>query len=74
MELLLRVPRYPAQTLGERIRRFRLEQGLYQAQLAAIAGVDEMTIVNWEKDRTIPRGDRISRLAQALGVNPEEIG
>jgi len=68
------VPRYPAQTLGERIRRFRLEQGLYQAQLAAIAGVDEMTIVNWEKDRTIPRGDRISRLAQALGVNPEEIG
>ena len=74
MELLLRVPRYPGQTLGERIRRFRLEQGLYQAQLATLAGVDEMTIVNWERDRTIPRGERLGRLAQALGVNPEEIG
>jgi len=73
VELLCRVPRFPGRTLGERIRRFRLEQGLYQAQLATRIGVDEMTIVNWEKDRTVPRGERLRRLAKALGVKPPEI-
>ena len=68
MEVLLRVPRFPAQTLGERVRRFRLEQGLYQVQLAELARVDEMTIVNWEKGRTVPRGERLARLATALGI------
>jgi len=58
VELLLRVPRFPGRTLGERIRRFRLEHGLYQAQLAERIGVDEMTIVNWEKDRTAPWDQR----------------
>ena len=42
VEVLLRGPRFPAQTLGERIRRFRLEQGLYQVQLAELARVDEI--------------------------------
>jgi transcriptional regulator with XRE-family HTH domain len=70
----LRVPRIPAQTLGERIRRFRLEQGLYQAQLAKLTGLHEMTIVSWEKDRTVPRGEHLGRLAEALGVESEEIG
>ena len=66
-------PRFPGRTLGERIRRFRLEQGLYQVQLAKRIGVDEMTIVNWEKDRTAPRGTRLVRLAGALGVAAGEL-
>jgi transcriptional regulator with XRE-family HTH domain len=45
-----------------------LEQGLYQAQLAKHICVDEMTIVNWEKDRTVPQGKRLVRLAGALNV------
>ena len=73
MELFLCVPRFPGRTLGERIRRFRLEQGLYQAQLAKRIGVDEMTIVNWEKDRTVPQGARLVRLAGALGVEIREL-
>ncbi len=56
-----------------RIRRFRLVQGLFQARLAHLAGVDEMTIVNWEKDRTVPRGERLNRLAKALGVDVGEL-
>ncbi len=74
VELFLCLPRFPGRTLGERIRRFRLEQGLYQAQLAKRVGVDEMTIVNWEKDRSAPRGSRLARLAEALGVEIEELG
>jgi hypothetical protein len=42
--------------LGEQIQRLRLQQGLYLAQLAEWVGVDEMTIINWEKDRTMPQG------------------
>jgi len=50
-----------------------LEQGLYQAQLAKRIGVDEMTIVNWEKDRTVPQGSRLARLAEALNVEAVEL-
>ena len=73
VELLLRVPRFPGRTLGERIRRSRLELGLYQAQLARRAGLDEMTLVNWEKDRTVPRERKLARLARALGLEPIEL-
>jgi transcriptional regulator with XRE-family HTH domain len=29
-----------------------------------------MTIVNWEKDRTVPTGERLGRLARAIGIEP----
>ena len=54
VEVLLRVPRFPATTLGERIRRYRMEQGLYQTRLAELAGVDEMTSVNIKSSHREP--------------------
>jgi DNA-binding transcriptional regulator YiaG len=48
---------YPDQTLGERIRKWRLEKGLFQVDLAKRVGVSEMTIVNWEKGRMKPIKD-----------------
>jgi DNA-binding XRE family transcriptional regulator len=50
----LRLCLHPAGTLGERIRKWRLERGLFQRDLAKLIGVDEMTIVNWEKGKTKP--------------------
>jgi transcriptional regulator with XRE-family HTH domain len=50
-----------------------MEQGLYQTQLAGFAGVDEMTIVNWEKDRTVPKGERLNRLAKVFGIEVREL-
>jgi DNA-binding XRE family transcriptional regulator len=47
--ITLRLSLYPDQTLGEHIRKWRLEQGLFQGDLAKIIGVDEMTIVNWRR-------------------------
>ena len=73
VEVLLRVPRFPAATVGERIRRFRMEQGLYQTKLAELAGVDEMTIVNWEKDRTVPRGERLKSLARVPRIDERQL-
>ena len=47
----LRISLYPDTTFGERIKRWRLEQGLFQRNLAEMIGVSEMTIVNWEEGR-----------------------
>jgi DNA-binding XRE family transcriptional regulator len=52
--ITLRLSLYPDRTLGERIKKWRLEKGLFQRDLAKLIGVDEMTIVNWEKGRTKP--------------------
>jgi len=43
---------HPDRTLGERVKKWRLERGLFQKDLAKMVGVAEMTIVNWEKGRT----------------------
>jgi len=61
------MPLHPDQTLGERIRKWRLEEGLFQRDLAKIIGVDEMTIVNWEKGRTKPIKQNLERLEKILG-------
>jgi len=43
----LRLPLYPDQNLGERIKKWRLKWGLFQVGLAKKVGVSEMTMVNW---------------------------
>jgi ribosome-binding protein aMBF1 (putative translation factor) len=48
--------------LGECIKKRRIEQGLFQVDLAKMVGVNEMTIVNWEKGRTKPAKKNLERL------------
>jgi transcriptional regulator with XRE-family HTH domain len=62
MVITLRISIYPDRTLGERIKKWRLERGLFQRDLAKLIGVDEMTIVNWEKRRTKPSKEHIEKL------------
>jgi len=50
--ITLRLSLYPDRTLGERIKKSRLEQGLFHRDLARMVAVDEMSIVNWERGRT----------------------
>jgi ribosome-binding protein aMBF1 (putative translation factor) len=65
--ITLRLSRYPSQTLGQCIRKARLEQGLSQVVLAKKVGVNEMTIVNWEKEKTKPHGQRFEKVNRILG-------
>jgi DNA-binding XRE family transcriptional regulator len=51
-------------TIGDHIKKRRLELGLFQKQVAEIIGVDECTVTNWEKGRTSP----------ALRLLPKTIG
>jgi DNA-binding XRE family transcriptional regulator len=52
--ITLRLSLYPDRTVGERIRKWRLEQGVFQKGLAKIIGVNEIAIVNWQKGRMKP--------------------
>jgi transcriptional regulator with XRE-family HTH domain len=66
--ITLRVSLYPNRTLGDRIKKWRLEQGFLQRDLAKIIGVSEMTIVNWEKGRTKPTKKNLEGLQKLLGI------
>jgi DNA-binding transcriptional regulator YiaG len=68
--ITLRISLYPDRTLGESIRRWRLEQGLFQRDLAKMIGVSEMTMVNWEKGRTKPIKGNLERIRAILGFEP----
>ena len=66
--IALRISLYPDRTLGERIRKWRLEQGLFQKELAEMLDVDEMTIVNWERGKTKPTKENLERSKAILGI------
>jgi len=57
------------QTLGEHIRKHRMDSGLQIKQLAEQIGVDEMTIINWEVGRV--KKMRRKPFEHLLGLFPE---
>ena len=64
---------YPAspKTVGEMIRKRRLDLGLRQRDVAEIVGCDTMTVVNWEKSHTaFPRINHMAGVVRFLGFNP----
>ncbi len=54
--------------MGGRIVTARTAQGVTPAQLAARLGVLKKTVMNWEADRSAPRGNKLVTLAGLLGV------
>ena len=63
---------YPAElcTLGDHLRKRRLDLGLLQQEVAAQLGVTEATIVNWELNHTSPEIRFIPRIIAFLGYDP----
>jgi len=64
------IPQNP-QSLGEHIRKRRLEQNLFQKDVARIIGVEETSIYNWEKNLSTPSIKYIPKIIEFLGYNPE---
>ncbi len=65
-------PKYPKnpQTLGEKIRKARMDKGLLQRELAEQIGVTEDTVINWEIRDIKPVGrnlEAVKRFLEALG-------
>ena len=67
---------YPTdpKTIGEMIRKRRLDLGLRQIDAAKMIGCDEMSIVNWEKSHRTPRVNHMAGVVEFLGFNPFQSG
>lgn len=65
---LAKVKGYPAKprTIGETIRKRRLDLGLRQIDVAEIIGCNETTLVNWEKGYTNPRINKMAGVERFL--------
>ena len=59
---------------GEKLRKYRTEKGLTQAELAKKAGLGLNTISNYESGKTYPQNREVyTTLATILGVNPHHL-
>jgi transcriptional regulator with XRE-family HTH domain len=57
-------------TFGDFIRKARLEKGLKQVEVSEAIGVDENTIVNWEKATGLPtRYSKVKELCEFLPLD-----
>jgi len=67
-------PYYPKKlkTLGDHLRKRRLDLKLYQKDVAKRIGVDEATIYNWENNRSFPPLCFIPKIIELLGYVPFE--
>ncbi|WP_462265738.1 helix-turn-helix domain-containing protein [Mucilaginibacter sp.] len=63
---------YPANpgTIGEHLKRKRMDSKLLQKDVAKILGVPEDCITNWEKSRSIPQIQFLPLIIQFLGYLP----
>jgi DNA-binding transcriptional regulator YiaG len=57
-------------TIGDHIRKRRLDLGLFQREAAAQIGVDKTSILNWETRGIKPEVQHHARIITFLGYNP----
>ena len=74
IEIPLKIPKLPKLTkepvtLGDHLRRRRLELGMFQKDVAAQIGVTASTIWNWEHGWTVDTR-LLPRVIAFLGYNP----
>lgn len=58
-------------SIHTRIKSQRLICGMTQEALAKLLGVNRVSVSQWERGDTSPKGDNLINLAKALGVRPE---
>jgi len=59
--------------LAQKIKDLRNRKGLSQEQLADAAQINLRTVQRIEAGETEPRGDTLTRIANALNIKPEEL-
>jgi transcriptional regulator with XRE-family HTH domain len=57
-------------TLGEHVRKQRLERHLLQSQLANLLGVDRISVQNWERGIYRPSPRVVEKVIEFLGYDP----
>lgn len=67
-----KIPKNPV-SLGEHIKKRRLEQGLFQKDVAKVLGVAETTIWMWENNRSNPQINLLPKIKNFLGNLPLQL-
>lgn len=67
-------PAYPLElkSLGDYLRRARIDQGLSQPDVAKLLKVRADTVTGWELNRHVPTAKISARIIQFIGYNPFE--
>lgn len=60
-------------TIGENIKRIRLEKGMSRREVAEACGTVSQTIRTYESDKANPKPQTVAKLAMAMKVSPAEI-
>ena len=60
-------------TIGDHLRKKRLDLGLLQKEVAQRVGVDRDSVTNWEKGRTSPRLQLMPRIIEFLEYTPFQV-
>ena len=60
-------------TLGKKLEQIRKGRGLTLAQVADQLGVSKPTVWAWEKGKARPLDERFPAIADALGVDADEL-
>jgi DNA-binding XRE family transcriptional regulator len=57
-------------TLGEHIKKRRMELGLFQKQAAKLLGVGSSTVLGWEKGKNEPQIEHLPAILRFLDYDP----
>ena len=60
-------------SIGDHLKKKRLERQLTQLQLARIIGVEETSVYNWENNRSKPKVYLLPKIIEFLGYIPFEV-
>ena len=60
-------------TLGEKLQRLRLQNGMSQDTLAQRLDVSRQAVSKWERDEAVPDLDKILKLAELYGVSLDSL-
>lgn len=65
-------PDYPVEckTLGDHMRKTRIDKGLSQAKVATLLNVTEGTVTGWELGHHAPQVPQRARIIRFLGFDP----
>lgn len=62
---------FEPRTVGEHIKKKRLELGITQKEAGERMGVTQFTVINWEYDLRKPAIHHVPAICQFLGYDPE---
>lgn len=60
-------------SIGNRIQKFRINNGLTQEQLAEKLGVSRQSISKWEMEQTLPEIDKVVMMSKLFSIGTNEL-